>query len=408
MVHRERGAAIAGGFVLVNVAALLASWRACRARPLGTGDFRTWLALHEAGARRCGLGPGRAPTYRYSEVARLLGVSEKRARASVNRLVGAGLVEWSESGIVFAEPAGGNLGRAADSVGGGRGAVAIPRRMLRLLAGGARPALIATTLGALLRCLSRRRSGWDGRGRVKASWIAETFGIDLRRAKAARLELVALGWISPEPSGQRAENRWGRAYRIDLAWSRAGSVGRRLPPPSADPRPAIATPSVDQEPLPGVEKNQEPAGRGPGTGVRLEGVRQTTLPTPNLDDVRPEDLRDVGRALDLHRQAVARGLADPSEAGRLRFLAVAEHARAVGTVNAPGLFARLVRRGWWHFATMDDEDTARRRLRDHLHGRPRAEAPSLARRSSFVADEPEAGPSSLGNFLAKWAPVPSA
>ena len=82
----------------------------------------------------------------------------------------------------------------------------VPRRILRLLAGGARPALIATTLGTLLRCLSRRRSGWVGRGRVKASWIADVFGVDLRGVKAARLELVALGWLSPEPSDQRAEN----------------------------------------------------------------------------------------------------------------------------------------------------------------------------------------------------------
>ena len=149
-----------------------------------------------------------------------------------------------------------------------------------------------------------------------------------------------------------------------------------------------------------MEKNQEPAGRG-SAGARLERAGETSLPAPTLDDVKPEDLRDVGRALELHLQAVARGLADPSEAGRLRFPAVAEHARAVGTVNAPGLFARLVRRGWWHFATMDDENAARRRLREHLHGRPRPEAPSSTRRGSFVANEPKAGPSSLGGALSR-------
>jgi DNA replication protein DnaC len=36
---------------------------------------------------------------------------------------------------------------------------------------------------------------------------------------AARLELVALGWIQPETTDTWAERRWGRAYRIDLAWN---------------------------------------------------------------------------------------------------------------------------------------------------------------------------------------------
>ncbi len=428
---REKSASIAGGFVLVNVGALAAAWRACRERPLGTGDFRAWLALREMVARRCGLGSGRAPAYSPGELAGLLGVTERRARASIRRLVYAGLVGWSADGPTFPNLADRGLGDdgpgagLADSIGGGRGPVAIPRRILRLLAGGARPALIATALGTLLRCLSRRRGGWDGRGRVKAAWIARVFGVDLRRVKQARAELVALGWISPEASDQRAENRWGRGYRINLGWDRARPHGRRLPPPPAVERSPIATPSVDPEPLPERGRNQEPAGRGPvGTGARLEGREEglppasapkpaTTIPTapvpaPNLDDVRPEDLRDVGRALELHRQAVARGLANPSEAGRLRFLAVAEHARAVGTVNPGGLFARLVRRGWWHFATMDDEDTARRRLRDHLHGRTPARptpVPTVGTRraSTFRPDTPPpAGPTALAGLLSRW------
>ena len=93
-------------------------------------------------------------------------------------------------------------------------------------------------------------------------------------------------------------------------------------------------------------------------------------PPPRLGDVRPEDLRDAARVLDLHRQAVARGLVGASEADRLKFAAAAEHACAVGTANPGGLFARLVVRGWWHFATQGDEDAAARRLKRHLHGDP--------------------------------------
>jgi len=400
MIRAEvQGASIVGGFVRVPVASLMAAWRACRSAPLGVGDFRAWLACREMKARRFALDDDRAPTYTAAELARLCGISDKRARASVNRLVDAGLLEWSDSAIGFPDHALEDEG-LVDSIGGGRGSVAIPRRMLRLLAGGARPALIATALGILLRCLSRRRAGFDGRGRVKASWIARAFGVDLRRVKAARAELVTLGWIDPEPSDQRAENRWGRAYRIDLGWDRAKEGGRRLPPPAPLRRPAIATPSVDPDPLPEREKDQEPAGRGPaGVELNVSGGPSKPPPAPNLDDVRAEDLRDVGRLLNLHRQAVDRKLAGGSEDGRLKFLAIAEHARVVGTVNPCGLFARLIRRGLWHFATLDDEDAARRRLHEYLHGRGPSVTRPPARASTFVPDTPAAGPSSLGSVL---------
>ena len=83
---------IAGGFVLVPVRQVMASWRACRRSPLGVADFRTWLACQEMLARRCVLDHGRAPAYGFAELSRLTGVSTRRARASVNRLVRAGLL----------------------------------------------------------------------------------------------------------------------------------------------------------------------------------------------------------------------------------------------------------------------------------------------------------------------------
>ena len=63
--------------------------------------------------------------------------------------------------------------------------------------------------------------------------------------------------------------------------------------------------------------------------------------------------------MELHAQACARGLADPSEAGRLRFIALAVHARRYATRNAPGLFAWLLRERKWGFITQEDEDLAR-------------------------------------------------
>jgi hypothetical protein len=367
---------------------------------LGIGDFRAWLACRELEARRCGLERGRAPAYGFPELAKLCGVSEKRARASVIRLVAAALLEWSDGAIGFPDPTS-QVPGLEDSIGRGRGLVAIPRRMLRLLAGGARPALIATALGVLLRCLSRRRGGFDGRGRVKASWVADVFGIDLSRVKLARAELVALGWIEPEVSEQWAMNRWGKAYRIRLDWDRADVAGRRSPPPRPEDGPRSLPPASDREPIQERIKHQEPARRGGPAGVepREMGDGSKPLSAPNIDDVRLDDLHDVGRTLELYHQAVDRKLASPSEDGRLKFLAVAEHARAIGTVNPGGLFSRVVRRGWWHFATQDDEDVARRRLRNHLHGKPRLPEPTLPRRSIFIPDRPTSDPSELGRVL---------
>jgi len=430
MVASSRGVAvaptsgaIAGGFVLVPVASLMAAWHACRARPLGPGDFRAYLACREMLARRGRIGIDRAPSYGEAELAGLLGVTPRRARSSARRLVAAGLLQWSEDAIGFPEapagPDGPGDGVVADSIGSGRGDLAIPRRLLRWLVKGARPALIVTALGTLLRCLSRRRGGFDGRGRLKASWVARAFAVDHRAVKAARSELVALGWIAPEPSAQAAMNRWGRAYRIDLAWARPGPTGgAQSPPPRADRGAQSPPPDLDRDPLTGVEKDQDPAPVGPAgfedvcvderetpmpPGPALDQLAAgrvaaapvvVAMPSPRLEDVRPEDLGDAERLIELHRQAAARGLVGVSEADRLKFVAAAEHARAVGRRNPCGLFARIVARGWWHFATLGEEERAARRLREGARG-PRAARPAAA------GPGPERGPSSLGAVLSR-------
>ena len=212
--------------------------------PLGVGDFRTWLACREMLARRCTVDDGRSPTYGYAELARLTGVSEKRARRLRQPPRRGGLLTWSDQAIEFPEPDRPDDDALADSIGGGKGSLAIPRRILRLLVGGARPALIATVLAILLRCLSRGRGGFKSRGRVKASWIARVFDVDLRRVKQARKELIDLGWIAPEPTDQWAENSLGPClpHRPRLGpGRRSPSVADCHPLPPADGR-AIATP----------------------------------------------------------------------------------------------------------------------------------------------------------------------
>lgn len=414
----ERPAKIAGGFVLVEVSSLIAAWRACRNPPLGIGDFRTLFAAREMVARRSTLQDGRQPAYGLAELAKLLGVTSKRAAASLRRLEAAGLIQWSESAIGFPDQVLEEEELVAETIGGGKGPVAIPRPMLRFLAAGARPAIIAVVLGIILRCLSRRRSGWDGRGRVKASWIARTFAVSIPAVKAARRELLALGWIEAEDSDQWAMNRWGGAFRIDLGWATPGSTPI---PPRPRIGPTSIPPCLHQEPLPEREEDQEPARRGGpdgGTGVEIRGQGmwmpepvaphsvpsgiepnpepQTArvsapveLPAPTLGDVRIEDLKDNGRLFELLGQAIERKLIGPGEADRLKFVAAAEHSLAIGKGNPPGLFAYLVRGGCWRYITQGDEDRANARLKAFLRGPepPRVASASFHRAVGTVLSE---------------------
>jgi hypothetical protein len=92
------------------------------------------------------------------------------------------------------------------------------------------------------------------------------------------------------------------------------------------------------------------------------------LPPPTLRNIRPQDLKDTGRLLVLHTQAVRGGLLGGSEAERLTFVGLAQHVLTYRPANAGGLFRQLVVRRQFHFVTQEDEDAARRRLTSHLYG----------------------------------------
>jgi hypothetical protein len=224
-VSQSARSSITGGFVLVSPATLMAAWRACRADPLGVGDFRAWLACHELVARRCVAEPGRAPAYSVAELAGLQGVTPKRARASLNRLADAGLLQWSDSAIAFPEFPDGDA-TLGDTIGRGRGSLAIPRRVLRFLAQGAGLALIATTIAILLR--------WQGQAQgllVRPSLRRRPPPGQGRQGPAHRTRMGrarGLRPVGPQPLGTRLPHR----PRLVAPAPRIGHR-RRPPPPSS-------------------------------------------------------------------------------------------------------------------------------------------------------------------------------
>src|SRR5262249_39489412 len=73
-----------GGYCLISVGAMLRCWQAYRQGLIAYRDVRVWFAAHELAARRCRLAKGRAASYRFEELARLVGgVGGEHFRQSV-------------------------------------------------------------------------------------------------------------------------------------------------------------------------------------------------------------------------------------------------------------------------------------------------------------------------------------
>lgn len=230
----------AGGFRFISVLQLVLAWWCYKQGLIRLVDLRVYFACQEAAARRQNSERQGIPSeHNFLEIARLAGLSLKRAKESIKKLQAAGLLVWSVEKINFAaspdavplEDLSGFWALFHSIANNGR-QVPVPRRIMRLLASGARPALIAAILGHLLRCLYYRNGRCEPRGRVKSSWIASTFGVDLRRVKEARAQLIEMGWLIALEAGQTALNRWGKHLVINLNWSRLD----RLPPRPQAPK----------------------------------------------------------------------------------------------------------------------------------------------------------------------------
>src|SRR5512142_707113 len=280
-----------GGFAFFSVMQLVMAWTAFREGQIGLRDLRVYFALAEMKSRRCGCGADEPPEFTPLEVRNLVGGAGGE-REAVNKLLAVGLLrEVSKSTIEFATDPSElrfvpeTLDATLDLIRNNQRRVPVPRRIIRLIAGGARRTLIATILGHLIRCLYYKRGECHPKGCCKASWIAEVFGVCERSVKGQRRHLVALGWLIPQETPQRILNLHGLWLAINLAWNRlteakeklyepepavvalaaAGERASEPPPPPAE-APINLSPPPAQKTVetvtPHIEENKEPLPRG--------------------------------------------------------------------------------------------------------------------------------------------------
>lgn len=373
-VEMQRAAArVEGGYRLLSVPELCAAWTAYRQKLIEFRDLRVWLAAHEMVSRRCQMGRGRLASHTLAELKGLVGgVGGEHLRASLNRLERHRLMRWSEASIDFcASEAIAQLGFGMTSqIVNSKRRVPIPRRTLRFLAKASRPTLVATVLGYLLRCVYARGTELFVEGCCAASWIAETFGVDLRNVRRAKATLQSLGWLTATGSPHWHRQRWGAKARVNPQWSHAGPTG--LPPRKHKSTTNLPPPLNKELSLKEIS-NPEPANRTDGASAKRLGKG-------TLKDVSVADLRDPSRTQRLWRAAVIAGWLNPSEADRLNCFAAAERAKRVGTRNPCGLFVTLMRDRLWKLISQEDED----RARQVLHSLRSTDTP----RSREPADEP--------------------
>lgn len=390
---------ITGRFRRITVHQLTLAWWLYKARHITMRQLRVYFAAHEMAERRRYTKDAERPLYGLDEIKALVGgrgtrTADRDLSADVKALGRIGLVKIKAHAIDFAV----SVDQiAVDDVSGfwsmfeaidnRRRTVPVPRRTCRALAGGLRPAMMAVVVALMIRGLYWHRpqknvgeqGGSSGRYRVdgstKRAWIAEVFGVSERAVTDARATLIELGWITPDDQQpQWHRNRYGVRDRINVqAFGPEKQVqdAGESASPTADKSGQPASPCLNSSSsLSGNLNTRKPAPvRAGPSGVSIETRKGSRKKSgePTLRDITDEDLRDTGRMIELHRQAVAQGVPVAGEAGRLDFLALAERARACGN-NPPKLFAWLLKQRRFEFITQANEDAAARRLRELRDG----------------------------------------
>ena len=427
--------AIAGGYRPISTYELaIVAWLRSSGH-ITRRQQRIYFAAHEMAARReaakaCSGAPSDAPQplFQLLELKALVGgrgskSADRDLSADVKQLRELGLVAITAHGIVFARSIEQIV--IADDLEGfwaffnalprPKGKVPVPRRTLRALAAGFRPAETAFIIAALIRSVfwSKKTGLYTTDGRTRCSWVAQTFGFDLATIRAARRHLIELGWLKPLETPQWALNKWGSHDVVNVDWAAAkpeapandvvensdpSAVGEgRGSGQSHTPQPEKSgqshTPSKQVPPSTKDLKTRRlradapsPSGvcrkEGRQEGPKRKPSRGKGSTRPNIRDVTAEDLKSPEALLELWPQALELGFAFEGESGKLDFLAWANRARSNGS-NPPALFFNLISKHRRAFITIADEETARTQLRELRDG------PTQRTRSGGGASWPE-------------------
>lgn len=304
------------------------------------------------------------------------GLSLRSIGKSLKELEAASLMYFSNERITFTDtPIRTSRELLEETLSGRKGtrAIPVPRRLIKLLGSLTKPVLFLTLIGYILRGLSiDRKTGLvNSRGTVKASWIADAFGLSLRAVKSARTELVSLGIISKDiNSYQRKLNRHGAYFELNLEWSKAGSREEKeaetvdnfatsctdFAPPKAQKCTEFAPPIVklitSKEDKNHKTRNSNPA------GFCNQNFKKGDL--PNIKDIQPKDFKEFSRNEILYWQAVALGLIIHSEANVLNWVSASIRARE--TDNPARIFMGIIKKKLFNHVTQAQEEIARNAL----------------------------------------------
>lgn len=353
-----------GGYRVIPIPELFTAWCSYKRGAISWMGFRVYLALQEVLARREAaersagkpLATMHGPAVEL-QLQQLVGCARlTQVRASIVALESAGVLERAEGSLL---PATMNpvSSEVADMLAltGRAGSVPFPRPVLRFLAAGANPATAAYALALVVRCCHvRRGSRYVGQGRCSSRLAAELFDVHPRSIKRAAAAMKSLGWAVRVQTRDRWTRRHGPVVTLNLNWRWSRTT---LSPERARSRTNLSPPIRKQELLTDLMNQEEHV--VPDRTERSRGGRSHSA----LRAVLREELRDVESLLRRYGRATQERLVSPTSAGRLAFVAAAQHARRVGERNPCGLFVTVIRRELWSYISQADEDAARRMLR---------------------------------------------
>lgn len=413
-----------GGYIHVSTFRFGVAWWCYLEGKLSLRAVRVLLALHELGIERSayvwterkqGRGvPEFTPRFSVGELATVCGLPLKRARAALKELLALGLLaDFAPERITFARTID-ELALPEDDRSAffawldaltKRKRIPVPRRILSLACESSSPAQIAFIWGAVLRCVYLKPAeGFTYSGWLSLSWLSSRMGLSLSALKAAKSHLVKLGWV-----GTGRVSRHGEKLSINPAWKRiqetveGTAAGTKSGPHPADSGTKSGPPKTRESSF-GTEiqkPRESPQGEEPGPGI-FKTHEGKTLENPRLSSIKPEDFQDVGRALELYRQAVKCKLVEDSDHARLRWLAAIERARTVPAKNPAGVFLHLVKNRLWGYLSDGHWFAAHERLHVHLYGPLRSTQSSPFAASIGRQPEPQRPPKRVLSEDAKF------